>query len=523
MAQAFWTDRRSNGAGALALAFFNWLASFFVGGRNNLERTRKRALKRIAKTLAAHEQGKFFRVKSMEATPELAQFFYEICRVIAPAREPLQHVEQSTQAKIAAVERFLEPGQGELLEQLSAESITKRAEETEEGLLARQLQDELADLERSFDPDQTNAINECYQMMLHIGQFVAYDYYFLLKKFDLQLTEQSFGRQPVFVPIRGEAVAEELKDFLDLTGDLDPNRDWSVPLLVLKELKGIEAIPFAEWSRMLFMIRELANADIFALIIRLVEKDPEWVWERPAAAERENLAGWYLELVREETRGRLELILTAKRNVLIEQHAKAVFGNKQASRLNYYTEAGGEAYASKNFPGFADAKALSYLMLFLTDKQPELQNCYELILIRGRWASMPMSFPLSDALWLLGLFPARITALDEMLSDWGFYGVKLRTAMLNFERDKNTERSIVRYLDSLNSEARQIVNDAIFNLSVLRDGLKVLREDCRRIPGNIIRNWEELNHFSEAALENRLLALWNMLTHMLELLRVLLK
>jgi hypothetical protein len=56
---------------------------------------------------------------------------------------------------------------------------------------------------------------------------------------------------------------------------------------------------------------------------------------------------------------------------------------------------------------------------------------------------------------------------------------------------------------------------------VLHDGLKDLREDCRKTPGLIIRNWEELNSFSESALENRLAALWNKLTNMLELLRAL--
>jgi hypothetical protein len=78
-------------------------------------------------------------------------------------------------------------------------------------------------------------------------------------------------------------------------------------------------------------------------------------------------------------------------------------------------------------------------------------------------------------------------------------------------------------LDSANGEAKQIISDAIFNLSVLEDGLKDLLEDYRKSPGAIVLNWDELDTFSETALEDRLAAMHNRLINMLELLRVLLQ
>jgi hypothetical protein len=505
----------------MVFAFFNWIASLLAGVRNNPERARKQGLKRIARAIAANAYGKFFRVKSVEATPDLARFFYGIYKVITPAQELLWNVAQSTQLKLCVVENLLDPAQRDMLEKLSAQSLERRAEETEEGLLARQIRDEFDELERSFDTDRTNAINECYSLILGICQFVVYDFYFLLKKFDLQLIEHSFGREPVFSALRGEAVVEELKDFLELAGSLDPGRDWSVPLQVLKELKGAEAVSLNDWNSMLFMIRAPVNSGIFEMIIRFVEKDPDWAWT--PRTEQESILGFYLEMIREEIFDCLELVITAKRNILIERHARAVFGNARAERLNYYTEKGGEVYKTKNFPGFVYARGINYLMVFLTDERPEMQSLYELLLIRGQWVSMALSFPLSEALWLLTLFPDRITELDEMLSDWGFYGNRLKTAMMNLDRDKNVRRSIGMNLDMANGEARQIINDAVFNLSVLHDSLQELREDCRKTPGNIIRNWYELNLFSETILEKRIVVFWSKLTNMLELLRILIR
>jgi hypothetical protein len=496
-----------------------WLVSHFSGQGNNPERAKRRSLKRIARAIAANEHGRFFRTKSVQATPEMAQFFYEVCKVIVPAQTLLQNVSRSTQLKLCVAINFLDPAQLELLEGLSAESIERRAAETDADLLFRQLQGEFAELERGFDAGRTNAINECYRLILIICRFVVYDHCFLLNKFDLQFTGHSFGRTPAFTAIRGEAVAEELKDFLELTAGLDPDRDWSVPLRVLGRFFGMETVNPEAWSRMLFMIRDVVRSGIFELIIRFVERDPDWAW-RPYT-NRESIAAACLELLREDIFGRLALVAAAKRNALIERRAEAVFGNARVRRLLHYTEQAGELYVKKNFSGFTEARALNYLMVFLTGELPELQSLCELILIRGRWASTALSFPLSEALWLLAGFPARITELDETLSEWGSVGVNLKLALTRVDRNKSRARMIARSLDSVNAAARQILEDAVSHLSILAGGLKDLQEDCRKNPEMIIRNWDELNHFSKTGLEERIAALRARLATMLELLSVL--
>jgi hypothetical protein len=503
----------------MAFSLFNWLSSLFAGGRNNPDRAKKRAIKRIGKALSANKYGKFLRTKSGEATPELAQFFYDIYKAISPAQTLLQNAAQSAQLKLRVAVSFLDMPQLNMLEKLSAESIEKRAEETEINLLYRQMQNEFDEFARSFDANRTRAINECYSLILILYKFIVYDYYFLLKKFDLQLTEHSFNKKPAFNLLRGEAVAEEIKDFLELTSGLDPNRDWNVPLRVLKEFKGTDVINPKLWSSLLFKIRDIVHSEIFELMIRFIEKDPAWTWTPHAV--QESIAGAYLETMRGEIFSRLSLIVTTRRNALIDRHAKAVFGNARVNRLKHYTEQGGDIYKKKNFAGFANTRALNYLIVFLTDGRQEMQELYELILIRGQWVSTALSFPLSESLRLLTAFPARITEFDEMLSDWGLYGNKLKTAIIKVDREKNLARSIAMNLDSANGEAAQIISDAIFNLSVLDDGLKDLIEDYRKNSGAIILNWEELNSFSETDLESRLVAMRNKLSNMLDLLRVL--
>jgi hypothetical protein len=503
----------------MAFLLFEWLASLFNGDRGNPDRVKRRAIKRIAKAISANKYGKFLRIKTGEATPDLAQFFYEVYKVISPAQALLQNAAQSNSLKTSVVVSFLDTHQLELLEKLSPESIEKRAAETETILLSRQLQGEFDDFARGFDTQRTRAINDCYSLILMLCKFVIHDYYFLLKKFDLQLTEHSFSRKPAFNSLRGEAVLEEAKDFLELAGGLDPNRDWNNALRVLRTYKGVEVINPKLWNNLLLKIQDLVHSEIFELIIRFIEKDPSWTWTPHTI--QESITGAYLEMIRSETFNRLELVVTAKQNALIDRHAMAVFGNIRVNRLKHYTEQGGEIYKKKNFSGFTNARALNYLIVFLTDGKTELQDLYELILIRGQWVSPVLSFPLSESLRLLGAFPDRITELDEMLSDRGLYGNKLKNALLKVDREKNLARSIAMNLDAANEDAEQIISDAVFNLSVLNEGLKDLLEDYRRNPGAIVLNWEELDSFSETDLKNRIVAMQNKLANMLELLRVL--
>jgi hypothetical protein len=190
------------------------------------------------------------------------------------------------------------------------------------------------------------------------------------------------------------------------------------------------------------------------------------------------------------------------------------------NRLKNYTERGGEIYKRKNFAGFTFARGLNYLMVFLLDQKPEFQYFYELIFIRGQWASPPLSMPLSESIRLLMTFPDRINHLDESLSEFGMYGNKLKIALMRIEKEKSQMRIINTNLKTLNDDAKQIISDAIFNISVLQDGFNEILADYRKNSAIVILNWEELESFAEGRLEDRLVALHDKLVNMLQLLRL---
>ncbi|GHV80313.1 hypothetical protein AGMMS49944_21040 [Spirochaetia bacterium] len=493
----------------MAFSFFSWLISSITGGPNP-ERAKKRALKRMTKMLAANKYGNFYRVKTEEVTAELAQFFFKVYKTVSPAQTPLQNAAQSSRLRLAAIHAFLDQTQLAILEGLSLESIEKRAEEIPSGTLARQMQNEFDQFEEGFDPERVNAIDNCYTLILGMAKFVTYDFYFLLRKFDPQLR--------VFAAIPGAAVSDGIKDFLELTACLDTDRDWNMAFTVLRDFKGAEVVNPKLWEKMLSEIQEVKRSGILEMLVRFITKDPDWGWE--PRLTRAHITGEYLESIRTEIFDHLNRITTAKQDARIAEYARQFFGDGNMDRLTFYTEGNSQLYKKRNFNGFVFARGLNYVIVFLTDEGAQLQFLSDLILVRGQWVAPALYRPLSESVRLLVSLPGKIKALDDSLMDQGSYGLKLERAFTKTIQSKSLIRNINANLARIDAEARLIITDAIFNLSVIADSLKDILEDYRRSFPLIILNWEELAPFSNGDLESQISGMHKRLDDLLDLLHL---
>jgi hypothetical protein len=120
---------------------------------------------------------------------------------------------------------------------------------------------------------------------------------------------------------------------------------------------------------------------------------------------------------------------------------------------------------------------------------------------------------------LLGEVPARIAELDELFSEWGVYGARLKAALAVAARDRSRGQAFARRMAAANGMARQIAADALAALSALEGSLREMLEDCRKERGALILNWDRLNAVSRTRLEGLLATMQRRLAAMLELLR----
>ena len=125
----------------------------------------------------------------------------------------LDNAIESGALKAIIIENFMGDEQREIIEELSEDSIRKRAETEDLQAIAAGLKEQLITFFSAFDSEMVKSINSLYNLLLVFLQFIHYDYYFVLRKFDSSLPEGDFFHNPKFEAIHGNYVSDDLKDW----------------------------------------------------------------------------------------------------------------------------------------------------------------------------------------------------------------------------------------------------------------------------------------------------------------------
>jgi hypothetical protein len=350
----------------MANAFLDKLFSLFSSGQDP-DAAKKRQIKQLVKNISANKYSRFYKIKTEEIDGSLGKFFFDVYKIISSAQVFMQNATKSAQLKQITAEAFLDKNLLEIRGRLTSESIEERAKAANVNIkdLAKSINKDLAALSAAFDTTRISSIDRCYNLILALSQFVAFDYFFLLKKFDANITERNFTYQPKFAAIRGEYLLEEIKDFIDVSFAIDPDQDWKNALRALKDYKGMDVVVYDQWIKLLNLIRDIRKSGILELMIQHIQKDPFWI-SKPKLSD-EHIAESYLEERRAEAKAAVDNILNSRKNAQIGVLAKTIFGTAEIEKTKYYTEKAGEIYVKKNFDGFIFAGAINYLKAFLLD------------------------------------------------------------------------------------------------------------------------------------------------------------
>jgi hypothetical protein len=506
----------------MANALFEKIFSLF-GAVKDPEAAKKRQLKQLAKELGGNKYSRFYRPKSEEADGSLGKFFYDIYKTIAPAQVFLQNALKSAQLKQTTVEAFLDKNLQAVRDRLSPEFIEEQAKKVSIKELAGGLEQDLTALSAAFDSPRIETIDRCYNLILGLIQFVSYDFFFLLKKFDPNITERSFTYQPKFSAVRGEYLSDELKDFLDISFAIDPDQDWKNALRVLKIYKnGVDVAAPDQWNRLLLSLREVRKSGILELMIRHIDKNPSWVTQ-PRLPD-EHIAAAYIEGKRTEVKTTIGRIVNAKKNAQADVLAKTLFGTAAIERTKYYTVKGSEIYIKKNFDGFLFAAGINYLKTFLLDHfKRDIRELCDLLLIRGQWTDVALSQQMSESFHRLMGLSDELIAFDETLSDNGENGSRLKAAIVKADRDKSQARYVTLILGTVNEKAQAMINSAAQSLIAVGRNLKNLLDDYQKPTKELLMNWKELESASETPLGQQIADTYKKIYYFIQLMQILSK
>ena len=473
------------------MGFLGALINIFSGG-NDPETLKKKQLQKLVKELSQNKYSKFYHAKTGELDPAFAKFLYDIYKVVSAAQVFVQNAAKSEQLKQITIDTFMDKDLLALKDNLSADSIQKRAKTMPVKDLAPAVKRELSNFIAAFDTARVNSIDNCYNAIISLIRFVSYDFFFLLKKFDTALTERNFAYQPKFHNIKAAEATNTLKDFIEYSAGVEADRDWKTAMAVLKTYKeGVDVVIPDQWSKIIRVLKDVSRTKILELIIKHAASDPLWMAVPRLVDER--IIDKVLDAKKTEIEGALNKIQNDKRSAQIDQIAKNIFGSTEVNRLSNYVSKANDAFYKKNFEGFTKTAAVNYLKAYLLDFfKKEIRELCDLLLVRGQWGSVTLSKPMSDAYHDMMSLSDEIIEFDESLSEKGEHGARLKQALLKVDRDKGQGRYIRIILKTVNNNAQRMINTASTCLITIGKNFKSLLEDMPKNPHELITNWKEL-------------------------------
>jgi hypothetical protein len=489
----------------------------FFAGIGDPDADKKKLLKAIGKDLS-RAKFKFYRPKGQEALPGLAKFFFELYRTTAPAQLLLGNASASQALRSFVIESYLSKEQREISERLTEAHVLERAKALGLKELQEEVKNDLTTFYAIFDGEMSRQIDSTYNTLISFVNFVSFDYYFLLKKFDSSLQERTFSRNPRFEAINGEYVADDVQDFLEVFLPLDMEADWRRVFAALKAYRNSEVIQADAWMKLLPAMAEIRKSQVLEQIVRYVKHDPVWV--ASAKYPNERIVEPFLQKLKAQIETLVQRIIQERRNAKIDEVAKQVFGTAIVLRMKNYTEKANVIFAKKMLGGYTQTQAMNYLKAYLIDHfKKDIREIVDILIIRGQWTTNIQMQQLSDAYHALLEVSDQIIQFDDALSDEGEMGSRMRSSLVKSDRDKEQVKYLRNMLKDVNDKAAAFVTRAGVNLIAIGRHFKAIIEDHDRPHHELILNWKEIENAASRPIKEWLVEAYKKIYYMVQLLQ----
>jgi hypothetical protein len=466
----------------------------------------------LLKDIKRNQNRKYFKPISGELDPAVGEFFYQIYKSVFQAGLLMKNAEKSEQIKQIIIEENMDKSLATLKAQLTHAQLVERAATRSIKELSVAVEQDLDAFNEDFNSKLIHRIDRYYNLMLVFTQFVMFDLYPIVKKFDIDMPEHNFEYTPHFKRIRAELVIEQMKNFLEVLHLIEQDYDWPTVIQLARQYRSnIEVIKINEWNNLLSHIRHVENTGILTLIVRYADKNP--TWQPKSQLPDHHIAESYRNLLKSQVSDSLERILKEKQTERMIALAEAIFGTADLpSRLLNYTDSEHQILIRGGLSGLIYMRPLNYVTSFMLDfyKTIAYELC-NLFLIQGHWSSPELSRRFSDS------FQEGLHVFEELLEfDTDLVGSKL--VYINSFVTSNKKNPAEVGLANLNGIAYELIEKFIKALDFMGDQFHALYKDMTTKTFEIIVSFEEIE--SDVPLDQRLELVSSKLTDMTQILNL---
>ncbi|HZK19417.1 MAG TPA: hypothetical protein VFC68_01690 [Treponemataceae bacterium] len=499
--------------------FFDKIMSLF--NRNDPEADKKRMLKAIAKQLN-RSKFKFYKTNGNIALPDLAKLFYTIYKLVSPAQASFQNNPNPSVYKNLIIQSQLTETQRKLASQLEEENIFQQAKKMPIKKLKAFAQETLSAYMAEFDTDKIEKIDSMYNKLIYFMEFCKFDYYFLLRKYDPNITERNFTYKPKFESIRGEYIVEDLQNFTSIAWSMPLEDDWTDVFTFLKDYRRLDAIAINQWNKLTRRLIALRDQGIFEMVIQISMEDPRY--KTIITSYDEHIIESELEKTKKQVREIIEKIAKKQKLAKTDDLLQQVFGSGVVVMLKHYTQSANVNFSKHNVSHYEHYQPLNYLKAFLIEYfKKDIREFSDLVLIRGKWVSATLASPMSDAYHNLLNISTQISDFDISLSEEEELGTKLKNYCMRADRDKEARKIANNIITDANKKALELLTEAVQDIIEYARNIKALLEDYEKKRPELIINWKELARFADQPIKKQGVSIYKKLYLLISLLKLFLQ
>lgn len=468
---------------------------------SNPEAEKKRKLKALAKTISKSKFHTFYKPGTVEMLGPFGKLIFDIYKTVSPAQTLIRNAQNPAVFKRQIINYALSENQLALLDQLDEQKILEMSRQIEFSKLHHEIDQKLQQFINEFDETRAAKVDNIYKAFSLFSDFVSFDFYMIIKKYDSTYKEYSFDALPKLEKVNAEYIVDDLKDFLSVAYAItDPSVDWSALFTMLKDTQSRELVSLGNWKKIVARMSAIQSSKSLDMIIQHITS--VFNYETKVSSKHESILEPYLDNIDTETRKLLAKIENEQKESKASSLCIQIFGTTNPQNLKYYTPAFNSPLEKKNLSLMEYTEPLNYLKTFLVEfVKKAIREYYDVVVIRGQWDAT-LSAPISNAYQELLKTSDQITMFDELFSEEGAMGLKVKTLLPKTAHDAGAENIINRVVSDANEQARGYIIQSTQCLITIGKVVKQLIEDYALPKPVIVQNWKELEKFIEEPMKD---------------------
>lgn len=471
------------------------IAGFFsmLFGKKDPDAERKRRLRMIAKQIS---KTRYHFYKSGEVLAAFAKYVHDIYKVVAPVQATFQAMNNEKALQRYVIHFLMSDNQQKIMDEVSEENIVAKSKETPLKELSAFVKSRLEAFETEFTSERVAQMEMLYKQLMDFKDFVLFDYFFMLRKFDPTLKERDFGIPPHFGKCNGEYIADALKEFAALCATISQAVEWNTLMKLLKEMKGVSPIAPAVWKRVASRVQQLNESTVLDMMIALITGNPDYI--TVVKDSTVHIADPYIDKFKGDTNAVIKQLEENVKSGKVNDILSKLFGSLELDYMKNYTKEAAAAIAKRNLDTYLYCDAANYLKAFLLEfVKKDIREYCELVLVRGKWTSNTLAAPMSDAYNELLAESDKITKFDANLAEDAPVGMKFKTYLPRAGHDKEAINVLNRITSDANEQVKEFIVESTRDLITIGKTIKSLLEDDQKKTHEMVMNWSEIERAAE--------------------------